>query len=161
LSGPILNLRNALIVLAVGVPLAIALNWWGGSDDHVITFASDPGAFAGSGGMTGGPNGPIVLPSLPKQARSAIGSQQAFSRFIGQTLPEVRQSLGFEADVKAGSPEHGWVVVYNAAIALDHPTKVQWPVAHLRLELGKAAQLDEATVTGIQLLGTMGAVVEP
>lgn len=110
--------------------------------------------------MTGGPNGPIVLPSLPKQARSAIGLQQALSGFTGKPLSEVRQVFGFDADVVAGSPDRGWVVVFFAAVVLDHPAKGQWPVAHLRLELGKAAQIDQATVTGLQAIGTMGAVVD-
>ena len=155
------NLRNALIVVAVCVPLAIALNWWRVQGEHVITYASDPDAFAGSGGMTGGPNGPIVLPSLPKLARSAVGSQQASNTFIGKSLPEVLQALGFDADVVAGSSDQGWVVVFYSAVTLDHPATAQWPVAHLRLDLGKAAHLDEAIVTGIQLIGTMGAVVDP
>ncbi len=161
MSGRILNLRNALIVLAVCVPLAIAANRWQASDDHVITYSSNPEAFAGSGGMTGGPSGPIVLPALPKQARSAIGAQQVWSGFIGQSLHEVRQALGFGADVEAGSPERGWVVVFYAAVAIDHPTAGQWPVAHLRLELGTAAHSDEATVTGVQVIGSLGKVIEP
>ncbi len=156
-----LNLRTSLIVLAITVPLAILVNWWQTSENHVITYASDPDAFAGSGGMTVGPDGPIVLPALPKKARSAMGSQQALEKFIGQPLPEVRQALGFAADVTAGSPEHGWVVIFYAAVTLDHPAKGKWPVAHLRLELGKATSLEQATVTGMQLLGTMGAVVDP
>ncbi len=151
-------LRNALIVLAVLTPLAIAANWWQDRADHVITFATDPAAFAGAGGSTGGPDGPIVLPALPKLARSAIGSQQ-LDGFIGQPLLAVRQALGLDADAVAGSAERGWVVVFYAAVAIEPPAEGQWPVAHVRLEVGKAAHPDQGTVTGVQLLGTLGSTV--
>jgi len=99
-----------------------------------------------------------VLPALPKLARSAIGSQQ-LDGFIGQPLLAVRQALGLDADAVAGSAERGWVVVFYAAVAIEPPAEGQWPVAHVRLEVGKAAHPDQGTVTGVQLLGTLGSTV--